>query len=88
MGASQKLARKARNHESYRAFRRNDARSDYRAAKREPGRTVGSLMLRIGAKVIVRPYRGSVELNRSQNWSRCKTYSYAREISPSAEMLR
>jgi hypothetical protein len=34
------------------------------------------------------PYRGPISLNRSQNWPRAKSYAHAREISPSADVVR
>jgi hypothetical protein len=51
-------------------------------------RETKAVMLRRGAEVIDRSYSGSIELNRSPKWSRCKSYSYAREIGPSAEPVR
>lgn len=66
------LKRKPRNGESYRGARRNATRA------------TGTVMLRLGedAQESIAP---SAELNRSQKWSRAKTYSYAREISPYPE---
>jgi hypothetical protein len=35
-----------------------------------------------------RPYRGPISLNRSQNRRYARSYAHAREISPSAEVVR
>ena len=64
-----------RNRESYRAFRRNEARR------------TGAVMLRIGEEPI-ETIAPSAELNRSTNWVRARTYAYAREIGPSTELVR
>jgi hypothetical protein len=60
----------------------------YRGARRNAVRETKAVMLRRGAEVKDRSYSGSIELNRSPKWSRCKSYSYAREIGPSAEPVR
>ena len=57
---------------TYRAQRRNEAK-----AKKKP-------MYRIGAPVMEGD-APSAELNRSQNFPRAGSYSYAREISPVPE---
>lgn len=80
-----KLKRKARNPESYRATRRNEARANYRARRPAERRLIAELMVRIGAKPKDGSFSGSIELNRSQDWSRAQTYAYAREISPYPE---
>lgn len=79
-----KLKKRARNPDSYRAARRNAARVAYREAPLAKRRCVADYMVRIGDKPqeTIAP---SAELNRSQNWSRAKTYAYAREISPYPE---
>lgn len=63
----------------------------YRGARHNATRPTGAVMVRLGGEegvIIDGSYGGSIELNRSQNWSRCKSYAYAREIGPSSEMLR
>lgn len=63
--------------------------STYRGARRNAVRTRGmNLMQRRSVVEIDGSFRGSIELNRSQNWSRAKDYAYAREISPSKEPVR
>lgn len=66
--------KRARPAVTYRAQRRNLAR----VRKWNPP------MHRIGAEV-QEGWSPSVELNRSQNWTRAASYSYAREISPFPE---
>ncbi|MBZ4170913.1 hypothetical protein JYG45_23740, partial [Escherichia fergusonii] len=57
---------------TYRAQRRNEARAQKKA------------MYRIGADV-QEGWSPSVELNRSPNFPRAQSYTYAREISPCPE---
>jgi hypothetical protein len=59
----------------------------YRAARRNLARERGwnPPMHRVGEEVREGWGAPSAELNRSQNWTRAKTYSYAREISPYPE---
>lgn len=59
---------------TYRAQRRNLARA----------RQWNPPMYRIGEEV-KEGWSPGVELNRSPNWTRARTYSYAREISPYPE---
>jgi hypothetical protein len=73
--AKPKRRKAPRNGESYRAARRNEAKR------------TKTKMLRLAPE----PEEGwtpAVELNRSPNWSRATSYTYAREISPSKEPVR
>lgn len=63
--------------------------SSYRGARRNATRKTGAVMQRsTQAKVLERPFRGSISLNRSQNRMPAKSYAHAREISPSTEPVR
>jgi len=58
----------------------------YRGARRNEAGKTGAVMLRHAPE----PIDGSApapELNRSQNWVRAKSYSYAREIAPSKDVV-
>jgi hypothetical protein len=63
--------------------------STYRGARRNATRPTGAIMQRRGddARFIsLAPYR--IKLNRSQHWPRARSYQHAREIGPSAEVVR
>lgn len=56
----------------------------YRAQRRNEAKAKKKAMYRIGADV-QEGWSPSVELNRSPNFPRAQSYSYAREISPCPE---
>jgi hypothetical protein len=63
--------------------------STYRGARRNATRPTGAIMQRRGddPRVIsLAPYR--IKLNRAQHWPRARSYQHAREIGPSAEVVR
>ena len=60
----------------------------YRAARRKEAREAAAPMVRLTEEVIDGSFDGSIELNRSEKFSRAKDYSYAREIGPSKEPVR
>lgn len=65
------------------------AGATYRSARRNATRETGAIMVRRGPKVRPHssaPYR--ISLNRSDRWPRAKSYHHAREIGPSAEVVR
>jgi hypothetical protein len=55
--------------------------STYRGARRNATRATGAIMARLGAEVRPGTLFNGVRLNRSEKWSRAKSYAIAREIA-------